>query len=472
MPDVDPTPFLGKTINQICGNGFHDPTQNHCAHFVSHVLGLDFSLNCKSLAGGNKPAGNVRVQEIFPKCPKVGKWADADLGRTQLIFVTLASNVDLPNKTMINIPKKHVGIFHKGKVFHYGNTHDKVVEDTPQSFQTKFNATYGPGQGYFFGHIPGEDLLLNIHSNGAAASAQKKFDLIGPVAGVWRAKEVADAQDFLVGREVNQPSKKFFGINIAVASYWGPVFKAEDYVADFDHWACLLEVTGVCESQNRFNLINSYDRAKFTYGFYQLAAHTPRDNLILLFHALAKLPKFKAYFPDLAIKNGRLTRVDSSGTSTDLETEFDTGPDGEINLQLFMNYLNPNRKLIDEQEVLMAARLIHWTVNDPAVRKAQVQVSAAILQSKMAKRYQPKLGLDGKSDVVCAIVSDIFHQGRSTFAEVRAILSAAQPEQALLSLHDADFAGRNRTLRKAIEASVTAGKLGTRRYSAAGNEFI
>jgi hypothetical protein len=471
MPTLDLAKYVGKNINAICGNGFHDPAINHCAHFVSHVLELEFDLNCHGMSGGSKPAGNIRVQEIFPHCPKVGRWQDADKSKTQLIFVTKAANVDLAKKTMVNIPRKHVGIYHQGQVYHYGNTADKVTVDTPESFKTKFDGTYGSGQGYFFGWIPGEDLLLNVEVDAAKATAGRKFDLTN-AGGVWHAREASDGVKFLVGREVNQASKKFHGINVPVADYWGPEFKAEDYVEAFDHWACLLEVTGFCESKNRLVLVNTYDRAKFTFGFYQLAAHTPRDNLILLFRELAGLPAFKDYFPELKIKDGRLSRVDTNGGVTDLETEMPTGPDGELNLQLFMNYLNPNRKLIDEQEVLHAARLIHWTVNDPKARAAQVRVSADILQTKMAQRHHPKLGLDGRSDVTCAILCDMLHQGRVMYSELRTMLQASNPNEALLTFKDGDYRSRNKALRAAVDRSIGQGKLGTRRYSAAANEFV
>lgn len=471
MSSIDPEPFLGKNINEICKNGFHDPTLNHCAHFVSHVAGLDFSVNCRDLKGGKNPAANVRVQEVFAQCPKVGRWSDADLSRTQLMFVTRAANVDLATKTMINIPKKHVGIFHNGLVYNYSNTADHVVADTPERFKEKFDATYGPGQGYFFGWFPNEDLELNISTSGEAVSANRKFALTKSGA-VWRAKENADAVDFLVGKEVNQPARKFFGLGLGVSQYWGPVFRSDDYIERIDHWAYLLEATGHCESQNRFLLVNTYDRAKFTFGFYQLAAHTPQDNLILLFHALAELPQFNDYFPDLVIRNGHLCRVDSAGTLTDLETPMDTGPDGEQNLQLFMNYLNPNRKLIDEQEVLMAARLIHWSLTDAAALDAQVRVSSSILQTKMARRHSPKLGLDGKSDVICAIVCDMLHNGRALYSELKPILAASNPFEALLTFKDKTYASRNADLREVIKRLINEGKLGHKVYRAATNEFV
>ena len=58
--------FLGKPIDDICGNGFDDHGDNHCAHFVSHVLRLAFGMTCKQLTVGTQAAANVRVQESSP----------------------------------------------------------------------------------------------------------------------------------------------------------------------------------------------------------------------------------------------------------------------------------------------------------------------------------------------------------------------------------------------------------------------
>jgi hypothetical protein len=435
------------------------------------MCGLTFSYHCRDFGGGTKPGANIRVHEVFAQCPRVGKRADADKNRTQLAFVTLAGNVDLANKRMVNIPQKHVGIYHEGTIYHYGNTQDRVVADTPQAFFNKFQTIYAGDQGLFFGWIPGEDLLLNVVPEGAGASAEKKFELPVPVDGRWKARLVGEPDFFLVGKEVRQPSKKYFGIFTPAAEYWGPQFSASDYYDELDHWAVLLEVTGACESENRFNLVNTYDRAKFTFGFYQLAAHTPRDNLILLFRRLAELRTFKDYFPELKVSNGHLVRVDSNGSVTDLEQEF-LASNGETQIMLFMNYLNPVRAEIDVQEVLQAARLIHWTINDPKAQRAQVQVCAEILQGKFARRYALKLGMDGRSDTVCAIVADIFHQGRSDFATVRAILSSSSPEEALLTINDSSFGSRNKRLRRAIAKAQSAGMLGNKKYSAASNEFL
>ena len=461
---------IGKNINLICGNKFHYANENHCAHFVSHICDLAFSYNCVEHKGGTKPGANIRVHELFPQCPKVGLWDDADTSKTQLIFVTLKRNVTLATKHMVNIPQKHVGIYHKNKIYHYGNTSDKVVTDTPKSFFDKFQALYDGDQGLFYGWIPGENLLLNVYAEGAKAKSAVQFDIPEPVNGRWQARVVGEPF-FHVGDEVRQPSKKFYGIMIKTSDYWGKVYRSDDYTQDVEHWGVLLEVTGACESQNYFSLINTYDRAKFTFGFYQLAAHTPRDNLILLFRQLARLQRFNDYFPDLRMVNGKLSRVDDDDSMTDLEEEISTGPKGSAQLQMFMNYLNPDRQLIDRQEVLQAARLIHWSEHDPEMRRAQVVVSADILQNKMARRYHPNLGLDGRSDIVCAIVADIFHQGRAKYSEVKPILAAANPTEALLTLKNDIYGGRNSRLRKAIENAKKAKKLGHKTYRASINEF-
>jgi len=34
--------YVGKSIAQICPNGFAALDRNHCAHFVAHALGYDF----------------------------------------------------------------------------------------------------------------------------------------------------------------------------------------------------------------------------------------------------------------------------------------------------------------------------------------------------------------------------------------------------------------------------------------------
>jgi hypothetical protein len=461
---------VGKSIGAFCKNGYTSADINHCAHFASHLCGMQFPYTCRQQVGGKHDPANLRVHEIFKQCPKVGNWSDAELNRSQLIFVTLAKNVNLVSKEMVNIPKKHIGIYHNNLVYHYSNTADEVVTEDVANFKKRFDKAYGAGQGYFFGWFPGENLLLSVKSLTESISAEKRFDLLDPVKGIWKARLDCEKDPFLVGRETRDPGQGYYGIFQKTSDYYGPKFKADDYIQEIGQWAVFLEITGYCESQNYFNLINTYDRAKFTFGFYQLAAHTPRDNLILLFRRLASLPALNSYFPELELRGERLFRVDADGSATSLEEEFDTPK--EKQLLLFMNYLNPTRKEIERQEVLQAARLIHWSNTDPEMRRVQVQVAAQIVQHKLDKIYDPKLNLDGESDLICAIIADIRHQGRGGYKEIAACLKRPDKRDALLKIGEAQYAERTKTLHAQIEAAEKVGRLGKMRYVSATNGFV
>ena len=125
--------FEGQGIVKICDGGYTDAAYNHCAHFVSHALGYSFGFTCKGMTNKGTSPANIRVHELFAHCPKVGLWADFK-GTQCLAFVTDASNVNLKTKTMANVPKKHVGIYLDGTIWHYSNSKDKVVKQTPEEF--------------------------------------------------------------------------------------------------------------------------------------------------------------------------------------------------------------------------------------------------------------------------------------------------------------------------------------------------
>ena len=137
--------LLGKTISEICACKYTAANVNHCAHFVSHVTKYQFGYTCFSQTGkGDKTKkANIRVQEIFPKCKSVGKWANKPATLTSgLVFITHKNNVKLAKKEMINVPEKHIGIFIGDKIWHYSNSKDKVVTQTPEQFSHHY-----PGAG-------------------------------------------------------------------------------------------------------------------------------------------------------------------------------------------------------------------------------------------------------------------------------------------------------------------------------------
>lgn len=463
---------VGLPIERICKNKFHNHNENHCAHFVSHLIEFENSYNCKDYKGGSNKAANIRVHEVFANCPLVGKIEDAPNIVDFLVFVTDEKNVDISTKTMTNVPKKHIGIFSEGFVYHYSNTEEKVCKWTIEKFLSTFQKTYKGNQKLFFGLIPGSDLELKVDSDGFKNKKQFTFKLEKDANNNWSATCINDDTTFYVGKEIMDDKNKYYGLYMPTNKYYGKKFNAQEYFAKIDHWAYLLYATAYCESNHYFNLHNTYDRAKFTFGFYQFAAHTPNDNLILFFKEIAKLDNFKNYFPELSILNGKLTRINENGSTTDLEVEMNTGPNGSAQLQLFMNFLNPNRTILDEQEILHAARLLHWTANDQLFRDKQVEVANTILQNKFTERYTKWYNLDGKSDTICAIIADIHHHGRAKKVEVQTALSSSNSESKLLNINNDKHKDRNDNLKSIIATLKSNGKLGSKKYHAATNEFI
>ena len=145
--------YVNKHISDICGCSFVNDSDNHCAHFVCHATELKFGLTCFGMtAKGDRNSGaNIRVQEVFPQCRRVGRWADkpADL-RNGFIFVTAASNVNLRAKTITNVPRKHIGIFIGQDVWQYKNRFRHVIKQMP----AQFGQHYGAGYETFYGEFP------------------------------------------------------------------------------------------------------------------------------------------------------------------------------------------------------------------------------------------------------------------------------------------------------------------------------
>jgi len=146
--------YLGMHIREICGVGFDGDNENHCAHFVSHVLGFRFGATCRMMVHGSGTPASIRVQEIFPRCPAVGRWEDLPAGAsTGLVFITNERSVNLSTKSMMNVPRKHVGIFSgpRREIWHYSNSRDQVVRQTPAQFSRHYPA---PHNVMFWGTLP------------------------------------------------------------------------------------------------------------------------------------------------------------------------------------------------------------------------------------------------------------------------------------------------------------------------------
>lgn len=144
--------FLEKNISEICTCDYENDSDNHCAHFVSHVMGFSFGYTCKRMTGKGQRGASIRVHELFAMCQEVGEWHVNTCPKLAgLAFVTNRSNVDLDAKYMENVPRKHVGIFHGSTVWHYSNTHDKVVKQSVDQFRHHYS---GDSIALFWGAPP------------------------------------------------------------------------------------------------------------------------------------------------------------------------------------------------------------------------------------------------------------------------------------------------------------------------------
>src|SRR5258707_1202361 len=87
MPDsplpVDLDKLLGQTVETYCGKyGSVGDDINHCAHFVSHVLGLRLpnAALCSNVGGTRYPFEErakgfcIRVNQVFNSCKNRAFW--------------------------------------------------------------------------------------------------------------------------------------------------------------------------------------------------------------------------------------------------------------------------------------------------------------------------------------------------------------------------------------------------------------
>jgi len=474
---------LGQTISDFCRNGFTASNENHCAHFVCHVLEVDTGYDCRTHTGRNHPGACIRVQELFAECPQVGWFEDAP-SVPCIAFVTAKSNVDLEAHTMRNVPQKHVGIYDGTHIYHYSNTRDIVVRQKPEEFLERFQAIYSGDQGLFYGTMPPSAVLPEPEDGVAAVAHATAAEVPESPAVAIRPQtiggrthyfaRVAGGDEFYVGRDVGYLGNR--GLDQPESRLYGPVYEPSAYMERFGPPAAIVGVIAEGESKRHFNRLNSYDRAAFTFGFFQLAAHTPNDNLILLFRLLAREHAgFQALFPDLSVRNGVLQRQVGDNHFVTLETQYlRPGSTTEMNLRDFMSYLNESLTRVDDRELKAAARLMHLANTDAESNTLQVKMAVEITMHKMRNRYAAWYGLDGESDLVCTAIADIHHQGRGTLTQVRAALQASTTVAkltALCRIGEDNYASRCETLRLALRRAQQNGLLGTSVFDRASGLF-
>ncbi|TSD86343.1 hypothetical protein FFK22_022905 [Mycobacterium sp. KBS0706] len=237
------------------------------------------------------------------------------------------------------------------------------------------------------------------------------------------------------------------------------LYVAKDFEAVHPFWCDFIEPTAICEGQS-FISLNTFDRARFTFGFGQFAAHVPDGDFIRWFRDMLQRPEVEDYFPNLEVQAGRIVKVEEARVIP-MEDAGSTEP-----LQLF---LNPTLDDVEDAEVIAAAKLIHWTGHHPDVRLLQVQHMINTAR-RLVKEADRRLGLDGRGADLCCIVMDVRHQGRARFDELQAALGARKPFEALLEVGGDGEPQRVQNLKAALE--TRRAKLKTRTWSRAAGDFV
>lgn len=256
-----------------------------------------------------------------------------------------------------------------------------------------------------------------------------------------------------------------FGLfNTSVTS--GQVYKPGDYETKYGFWANFIYPTAMAESGGSFKCLNTYDRARFTFSFMQYAAHVPNGDFVNFFKELLKLPNAKDYFPKLVLQNDRIFYKSSNGTLSQLESDAST--------QALMDYLNPSLSEVENQELICAARFVHWSMNDAEHRRIQVETAINMYKENM-KAYHKRFGLDGAPAKVCLMICDIRHQGRGVNDRIaNALNTNGDYEKAftnLCTIGSTNYQSRIATVRNTINKLTTEGKFGFK-YSASKNDFV
>lgn len=226
-----------------------------------------------------------------------------------------------------------------------------------------------------------------------------------------------------------------------------------------DVWADIIYPTAVSEGCY-FHTLNTYDRARFTFGFLQYAAHVPNGDFVNFFRALLSMTAAKEYFPDLTVVGGRITKISDTG-NVQMENDRST--------EALMKYLNPTSDNIEDTEVIQSAKFVDWA-STAEHRSLQINSGKELFKNAMTS-YDHSYGLDGRHADVCIVVADIRHHGRGSGSDIRFALSSGNPYEALLAVGENKYPERVRTLRREIDKLMENPTFANRTYRRQSRDF-
>jgi hypothetical protein len=239
-------------------------------------------------------------------------------------------------------------------------------------------------------------------------------------------------------------------------------FNPANFRQTYGFWADFLVPTALAESGSSFTVVNTYDRANFTFGFLQFAAHEPNGDFIVWFRDMLSRAEAHDYFPNLAVIHGRTHSLEIQGPVI-LEDDSSS--------KKLQYYLNEVPTHVDDREVIAAGKLIHWTIKYPETQALQVQHAMNLTRDRV-KYLDNRLNLDGRTADICCTVMDIIHQGRAGTKPLPVLdsyLKQPNPLGKLLKIGLPTYKERIQTLKKIF---AETSEFSTLKWNRAQQNFI
>ena len=205
----------------------------------------------------------------------------------------------------------------------------------------------------------------------------------------------------------------------------------EVYRPTFGDWASFIFPTSRCESESQFLVVNSWDAAAITFGFFQMAGHTGEHLSVLFRELIQALPdEADKFFPELKLGNqigeSQATHLFAVNGTDHLDLDVASVPTDGLGGSSwyrgrFMRFFNPDRGRLDREEVISAARWIAWMVKSTKAREICVHnavggAKRAVkrVHAYVAQQHHPRYpsGLNGVSMDLVAAAMDVKHHGR------------------------------------------------------------